>query len=390
MHQWLAHPAARDGKWNMTLRAEQRHFEQGYDVMEPHVIAFRVCSHALCFLLVVLGLLILSMRPSNAQSVGPACIAAPTSSTISFGNITVPANTPNGTLLGSPSTVTVSFDCTTVFDDYSYPNVTIQVSNLAAFDNSTTAPNGGVMFQTSVPGIEVNLTATPNQASNGPNGPAGAPGWELGTLQQSSCSRHGNHGRIMSCPPLAATFTAQLVKVGTVTPGTFSVSPVAQFTNYSYGYSDSANYYATLNIGSVTVTTPACSVAVDPTVVILPTVFSSNFGSLGSTAGQTPFNVQLNCSASSPLSITLSPSSPAYAGASGVLTNTTGGGYAQNVGVQILDKNGNPISFGTAISVGPTINGAFNIPLQARYYQTGTPVSAGQVTATATYTLTYQ
>jgi type 1 fimbria pilin len=73
-----------------------------------------------------------------------------------------------------------------------------------------------------------------------------------------------------------------------------------------------------------------------------------------------------------------------------VIANTAGGGYAQNVGVQVLDSRGNPIPFGTAISAGTVTAGTFNVPLDARYYQTGASVTAGQVNATATYTITYQ
>lgn len=360
--------------------------------MNNHQVnAFFRFHQVLWLLALVAGLLVLPTKPANAASAGPACTPAPTSSTISMGNVNVPANTPNGTLLGSSSTVTMSFDCTSVFSDNDYPNVTIQVGNLATFDGNTTAPSGGIMFKTNVPGIEVDLTATPNQASDGPNGPAGVPGWELGTLNQTSCTRHGRHGRIESCPPLSATFTAQLVKVGAVTPGTFNISPVAQFTNYSNGYSNSANYYANLNIGSVTVTVPACTVVNSNQTVTLPTVLASAF-SAPPPIGQTPFNVQLNCSAGSPLSITLYPGTPAFTGAAGVLTNTTGAGYAGNVGVRLFSDSSctNAITFGTAISEGTTQSGTMNLPFCASYYQTGSPVSAGQVTATATYTLTYQ
>jgi type 1 fimbria pilin len=133
-------------------------------------------------------------------------------------------------------------------------------------------------------------------------------------------------------------------------------------------------------------------VAFDPTVVTLPVVITSNFGAPGSVAGQTPFNVQLNCpsaAAGANLAITLATSNP-VAGATGVIANTSGSGYAQNVGVQVLDRNGNPVSFGTAIPAGTVTAGSFNVQLGARYYQTGASVTAGQVKATATYTITYQ
>lgn len=142
----------------------------------------------------------------------------------------------------------------------------------------------------------------------------------------------------------------------------------------------------------ITFVAPACTIAIDPTVVTLPTVYNSAFTGVGSTTGLTPFNVQLNCpsaAAGANVAITLATSSPA-AGAVGAIANKIGGGYAQNVGVQVLDKAGNPMPFGTAISAGTVAAGNFNIQLNARYYQTGTPVSGGNVNATATYTITYQ
>ncbi|TAM97453.1 MAG: fimbrial protein [Rhodanobacteraceae bacterium] len=146
---------------------------------------------------------------------------------------------------------------------------------------------------------------------------------------------------------------------------------------------------ATFLTSGVTFVLGTCKAAVDPTVVTLPAVYASAFSGAGTTTGQTPFNVQLTCSGRVNLAITLATSNP-QAGAAGVIAPTSGPGYAQNVGVQLLDGSGNPASFGTAISAGQTANGPFNIPFSARYYQTGANASAGKVTATATYTLTYQ
>jgi len=196
----------------------------------------------------------------------------------------------------------------------------------------------------------------------------------------------------------------QLVVTGTIAPG--SVFTGGQFAQWNVdmcnmksivgfahcGASKGTNPVELFNSSSIRFIAPACTIVVDPTIVTLPTVTASNFGATGSVAGQTPFNVQLNCpsaAAGANLAITLATSSP-MAGATGVIANTTGSGYAQNVGVQVLDGNGNPVSFGTAISAGTVTAGNFDVQLNARYYQTGAAVTAGQVKATATYTITYQ
>jgi len=193
---------------------------------------------------------------------------------------------------------------------------------------------------------------------------------------------------------VSETFTAQLIVTGPVTTGTLSAIKLMQFNWYVYGISPSQGYFATLTLNSTTVKAPACAVTIDPTVVTLPTVSTSAFTGTGSTTGQTPFNVQLNCKTGAKLDITLATSTP-QAGTTSVIAPTTGGGYAQNVGVQLLDGSSGscqgPITFGTAIDEGATTSGAMNLLFCARYYQTAASgVTGGKVAATATYTLTYQ
>jgi len=158
-----------------------------------------------------------------------------------------------------------------------------------------------------------------------------------------------------------------------------------------YGWQSSLQPLATFTTSTVRFVVPACTVAVDQTVVTLPTVMTSNFNGLNSTTGQTPFAVQLTCSASTNLSITLATTSPATGvSGTGVIAPTSGSNMAAGVGVQIRDGNGHSISFGTPLSAGTTSSGPYAIPFYARYYQTATTISGGKVSATATYTLTYQ
>ena len=198
-------------------------------------------------------------------------------------------------------------------------------------------------------------------------------------------------------------YALQLVVTGTVTnggtlSGQLGVWQMIYYTCAQYNNGGNCptpqwvaamNPLATFLTSSVTFVPGTCKAAVNPTVVTLPTVYASAFPGTGTTTGQTPFNVQLTCSGKANLAITLAASNP-QAGATGVIAPTNGSGYAQNVGVQLLDGSGNPVNFSTAISAGQTTNGAFNVPFYARYYQIAPGATAGQVTATATYTLTYQ
>ncbi len=194
----------------------------------------------------------------------------------------------------------------------------------------------------------------------------------------------------------------QLVVTGPIAPGSvFDGGQLAQWNTdmcnglYFFGAcwgQRSTSAVEVFNSSGIRFVAPACTIAVDPTVVTLPVVMTSNFNAPGAVAGQTAFHLQLNCpstAAGADLAIILATNNP-VTGAAGVIANTNGSGFAKEVGVQVLDGTGNPVTFGTAISAGTATAGLFDIPLNARYYQTGAAVSGGNVKATATYTIIYQ
>lgn len=167
--------------------------------------------------------------------------------------------------------------------------------------------------------------------------------------------------------------------------------PAGQLAQWNVDMTNSTKPVEIFKITNISFVIPTCTAAVDPTVVTLPAASATAFTGIGSTTGQQSFQVQLNCVSGANLNITLSTTN-GYGNANlGVISNTTGTGYATNVGVQILQQNGTtPVTFNTAISEGATQNGAMNLPFFAQYYQTSnSAVTTGQVSATATYTLTY-
>lgn len=190
----------------------------------------------------------------------------------------------------------------------------------------------------------------------------------------------------------------QLVVTGTITPG--SVLTGGQLAQWNVDMclfaGESSNCkqpqgpkpVEVFNTSSITFVAPACT-GNSPTVT-LPTVYASAFTGTGTTTGQTPFTVQLTCTAASTVSITLSPGQSVGLDSSGVTGST---GTSQKVGVQLLQADGStPIQFGNAYPAAttPSGNSAPSLIFYARYYQTGSPVVPGTVTATATYILTYQ
>ena len=128
-----------------------------------------------------------------------------------------------------------------------------------------------------------------------------------------------------------------------------------------------------------------------PTVT-LPTVGTADLGSLGKTAGATPFTVDLiGCQAAAD-DVQVRFVAHTEAGANLGLDSSTPGS-AGNVVVQLLEgyAGGSPIVFSGGIgktSTKTTALGAASFPLTAQYYSTGL-ASAGTVKAIANYEVIY-
>ncbi len=188
----------------------------------------------------------------------------------------------------------------------------------------------------------------------------------------------------------------QLVVTGPIPQGQQGTTqqmtiPAGQLAQWNVDMTSGAKPVEIFKITNINFVIPSCTAAIDPTVVTLSAVKVSDFTGNNSFTSPQPFQVQLNCVAGANLRITLSTANRFGTKNLGVINNVTGTGYAENVGVQILQQDGStPVTFDTAISEGATQNGTMNLPFFARYYQTSaTAVTVGNVSATATYTLTY-
>jgi len=127
--------------------------------------------------------------------------------------------------------------------------------------------------------------------------------------------------------------------------------------------------------------------------VALPQVSTASFKGVGSTAGSTNLSIVYNCNNSGgAMSLSMAwsflgvtgPTAPGYS----LLANT---GTATGLAVQIVDSSGAPITTGAPkIDIASVANGVNSLRYTVRYYQNATPVTAGSVAATATYTATYQ
>jgi len=183
---------------------------------------------------------------------------------------------------------------------------------------------------------------------------------------------------------LSVTSGFELVKTGPIANGSVLNSGTLGFWQFDTGL-----IVENFNLANPVTFVTACSVNTATINVTLPTVSNTAFNGVGTVAGATVVPISLNCTAGSQLSIQFDTATPA-SGTTGVIAPSIGSTRAKNIGVQLTDQNFAPVTFGTPALVGTTPDGLFMLTYYARYYQTAAPVTAGTVSATATFTLTYQ
>jgi len=154
-----------------------------------------------------------------------------------------------------------------------------------------------------------------------------------------------------------------------------------------------------------------CTTPDSQAVTLPPTPRSAFDAGLGATVGNVGFDLILACGSAHITSIKykLAPAPqhptghnptlhepPIWASyTNGTLPNIAKTGAATGVGVQVLDHNGNVVTFDRTtllpFTPGPDFatSGQAVIPLQAQYIRTGTPVTAGDVQAVMTVLYMY-
>jgi type 1 fimbria pilin len=344
----------------------------------------------------------LGMAPAALAAANPSCNGGPSGS-LTMPSVTVPSNTPVGTLLGNPVTVTATFNCTGV------PNVPaanggtnaagIQVFNVSAsqFYPQQLPPASStnitvLTYATSVAGVGLQVTISP-----GMSGYDVTPG-----DQQSGAYMVGD----VPAPSgsMSVTYTAQLIVIGnnggSVGYGTIQGATLLNYYWYVRGcqsvsggcngkqVSTSLGTTLSLNGGAV-VAAPTCSINAGSAaqVITLPAISTATLTAKGSTSGLTAFSIGLTCQAG--VNATIAWTSSQSTTTAGLMTSS---GTAANVGVQLLDQNQNPLAWSTATTVaGASAGGVVTLPYYAQYYRSGTgTVTVGTVASKATFTVNYQ
>jgi type 1 fimbria pilin len=332
-----------------------------------------------CACLLLIGM---AIAPGAARATCWFTSGAATTVTFNAGTITLTPSTTVGTVLWTSSTASPAnppvLNCN--------GNTNGGIVNTIA--GSTPVNGDNTLIPTGIPGISYRLLHPDASTLLAlyPNYPVGSGSATYSVASNLQLVYTGPY-----LPPNNSTLTGQLSqwKIDICS------NPILFFGGYYYGCngSVSAQPVETFNISAnIIIQVPTCSIdpgSVNKTVT-LPGISTVQFSGQGSTAGKTPFSLQLtNCPANQGVFITLSSSSE-QPGATGVIAPTTGSGFATGVGVQLLQADGaTPVTFDSIINTGTTSAGSYTINLYARYYQTGAAISAGTVKGIATYTLNY-
>jgi type 1 fimbria pilin len=221
------------------------------------------------------------------------------------------------------------------------------------------------------------------------NSMSGTPGMDEGYAMQSPQStasvKSGNYGPM-------GRFRVQLIVMGPVSAGRLTLP--ATLATADYG-GTVANVLKLTN-NTAPVVAPSCSVQNSAIPVSMPKANVSSLTSVGSTTGDTGFQISLNCSGPVAVAVTFTDANaPENRGNTLSLSKAS---TAEGVAYQITHDS-KPINYGpdsnvadnpSQFSVGQVNSaGVASIPFVARYIRTG-PVKPGSADANATFTMNYQ
>ncbi len=334
------------------------------------------------FLATIIGLLACYMSPASAY----VCTTNTANTTLTIPPLIIQRDAAVGSVISSVITsgTITAYTCTS--GGAAGAAAAGQTNGIRAVGTYVGILGGVEVFSTNIPGVGYAVGG----AGTNTCGTAFVTGAYLVGNSPDTHSLCGNSGQWGT---LTMTGTVEFVKTAAITgSGVLNAMQIGSFVLYSGG-----NTFQTpeslLSISSVPVTTVACSVNNANIRVTMGTINSTAFSGVGSSpaAARTQnFTIPLSCNLGTRVNVTLTGT--AVSGTTGVVALDSAGttGVASGVGVQML-YNSVPVTLGSIMNIGTaTSEGNFNIPLQARYYQTASTITAGTANSSATFTLAYQ
>lgn len=195
-------------------------------------------------------------------------------------------------------------------------------------------------------------------------------------------------------------FTIQVIKTAEIT-GSGSLHE-GEYTRYGYQPNSTMPALITrLTADAITIVSPSCKITsgVNQNVIMHP-VKKSDFSGIGSTAGSTPFAINLLCSGGVNLENTSNiymsfngELAPETKKEQGVLENSSAELQAANgIGVQVLTDKDIPLEWGAKKPIGTVgilQEKAINLNYIAKYYQYKKEISSGKVQAKMVFNISY-
>lgn len=190
-----------------------------------------------------------------------------------------------------------------------------------------------------------------------------------------------------------ATISLQLYKTATVV-GSGTLNLTGQIYSSAFNGTSVDNEQAIITTPSNVVNSSCSTTNITPNPVSLPAIDGKLLPTLNSTTGQTTFNININCPASTNLYITLTDKN--NIGQTGSVLTPDSNSTAKGVGMQ-LKYNGQTVSYGPdSPTFGNTnqfflrsFTGSQSFPFTVSYIRTGT-ISPGTLSTAATFTFSYQ
>ena len=366
-------------------------------------------------ILALVLLLALFVKPTWAA--GTCTLSSPSTpinaQTLLAGNITVGPDVPSGTVLYHArywSDQSVSLFCNAA-GTY-YLSKLYRTTPTRALTNIK-SPQGQPVYATAISGIGVYVWSS---TSDFPIPAYASFNYTVPTIQTLNAGAVGAIGGFVSYDVYLIRTPDPLGGGGVISGSNL---PTVNFNlGPNLSGAGNADYLIGSFTGSVTVVTNTCTTPSNLTVQMGTHLTTELKGQGTTTSAWVPVNIPLtNCpafygyvgettdarstnSGGPNSSFNIGPNSilysvtPSYgvANASAGVMNLAPGG-ATGIGIQLAKASGSTFQFNTStnsnLSLTQTAGQSYNIALDARYYQTGTSITAGAANSTATVTLTY-
>lgn len=312
--------------------------------------------------------------------------------TVSPADITISRDLPVGSVIGT-QIATPTINAYSCVDGSDIPGseigwdgyITNQKFGVKAYGTYDSTINGRRVYKTNIAGVGYAIGGSASTCSGS--------GWVSGSNimfnrvdSYAMCSNSNNLIADNLSGSVWITYykTAQETGSGTVQGGT--VASLALLNNTALWWSPESTVYA----NPFNITTSSCKVEVPLIPVNMQDVARNAFNGKGSWPGDNKtqnFNIPLSCNVGSKVTVTFEGN--VFDARQGVINTTTGNGASSGVGIQLLYNNA-PLPLNTPISIGaPAVTESVDIPLKARYYQTGDQITPGTANGMATFTLKY-